>query len=154
MSHKLLPPIPVHSEYHLASTSSRASYHDAPPSYRASVPLDVSQRLEKKLAEYNASQRVFKRWMFEIISWTISAVCMVGTSTFSMRVVTNVTLLGSHYRDSYLFSRSTAKPATTRVRCEQRLVKSRFGGSHPPYIRSNWSVEVVLVPRHQFEGND
>ncbi|CAN9102313.1 unnamed protein product [Alternaria alternata] len=38
--------------------------------------LDIIQRLEKKLAEYNASQNVLKRWLFEIVSWLVSAVCM------------------------------------------------------------------------------
>jgi len=52
-----------------------------PPSYPASLQqkhsLDLSQRFEKKLAEYNASQNILKRWLFEIISLTISAICMV-----------------------------------------------------------------------------
>jgi hypothetical protein len=52
-----------------------------PPPYRASVQqkssLDLSQRFEKKLAEYNASQNILKRWLFEIASLTISAICMV-----------------------------------------------------------------------------
>ncbi|KAL6170336.1 hypothetical protein ACJQWK_03320 [Exserohilum turcicum] len=30
--------------------------------------LDFTQRLEKKLAAYNASQNIFKRWLFEIVS--------------------------------------------------------------------------------------
>ncbi|CAN9085882.1 unnamed protein product [Alternaria alternata] len=38
--------------------------------------LDLIQRLEKKLAEYNASQNIFKRWLFEIVSWLVSAACM------------------------------------------------------------------------------
>ena len=41
--------------------------------------LDLVQRLEKKLAEYNASQNVFKRWLFETASWTVSALCMGAT---------------------------------------------------------------------------
>ncbi|KAH7093059.1 hypothetical protein FB567DRAFT_514554 [Paraphoma chrysanthemicola] len=41
-------------------------------------PLDITQRLERKLAEYNASQNVFKRWLFEILSWLISALCMAA----------------------------------------------------------------------------
>jgi hypothetical protein len=44
--------------------------------------LDFTQRIEKKLAEYNASQNVFKRWFFELLCWLISAVFMcaiVGT---------------------------------------------------------------------------
>jgi hypothetical protein len=52
-----------------------------PPSYPASIQqkpsLDLSQRLEKKLAEYNASQSILKRWLFEIVSLTTSAICMV-----------------------------------------------------------------------------
>jgi hypothetical protein len=39
-------------------------------------PLDLVQRLEKKLAQYNASQNVFKRWLFETGSWLVSALCM------------------------------------------------------------------------------
>lgn len=35
--------------------------------------LDFTQRLEKKLAEYNASNNVFKRWFFEITSWLVAA---------------------------------------------------------------------------------
>ncbi|XPS69558.1 hypothetical protein M3J09_001826 [Ascochyta lentis] len=49
------------------------------PSYRASLhqkSLDIPQRMEKKLARYNASQNVFKRWLFEIICWITSAACM------------------------------------------------------------------------------
>jgi hypothetical protein len=38
--------------------------------------LDFTQRLERKLAEYDASQNVFKRWLFEIASWLLSAICM------------------------------------------------------------------------------
>jgi hypothetical protein len=50
-----------------------------PPSYRASIQekptLDFPQRIEQKLAQYNASQNIFKRWLFEIVSVTTSAVC-------------------------------------------------------------------------------
>jgi hypothetical protein len=38
--------------------------------------LDFTQRLERRLAEYDASENIFKRWWFEIASWTISALCM------------------------------------------------------------------------------
>jgi hypothetical protein len=38
--------------------------------------LDFTQRLERKLAEYNASNNVFKRWLFEILCWLTSALCM------------------------------------------------------------------------------
>ena len=38
--------------------------------------LDFTQRFERKLAEYNASNNFFKRWLFEISSWLVSAVSM------------------------------------------------------------------------------
>ncbi|KAH4359990.1 hypothetical protein HBH99_256340, partial [Parastagonospora nodorum] len=52
----------------------------APPSYQdctyESEPLDITQRIERRLAQYNASQNVFKRWLFEILSVTTSACCI------------------------------------------------------------------------------
>ncbi|KAH3919101.1 hypothetical protein HBH56_028790 [Parastagonospora nodorum] len=38
--------------------------------------LDITQRIERKLAEYNASQNAFKRWLFEILCWLASALAM------------------------------------------------------------------------------
>ncbi|KAJ5062649.1 hypothetical protein J3E74DRAFT_472889 [Bipolaris maydis] len=38
--------------------------------------LDFLGRLEQKLAQYNASESIWKRWLFEIISVTTSAVCI------------------------------------------------------------------------------
>ncbi|KAJ4336035.1 hypothetical protein N0V95_008732 [Ascochyta clinopodiicola] len=35
--------------------------------------LDLTQRIERKLAEYNASESIWKRWLFEITCWFISA---------------------------------------------------------------------------------
>jgi hypothetical protein len=40
--------------------------------------LDITQRIERKLAEYNTSQNIFKRWLFEIFSWCLSALCMTA----------------------------------------------------------------------------
>jgi hypothetical protein len=62
-------------------SSSIGSYEDTlPPSYRAGIrngtSLDISQRIEQKFAQYNASQNVFKRWLFEIVSVVTSAICM------------------------------------------------------------------------------
>ncbi|KAH6632990.1 hypothetical protein C7974DRAFT_391900 [Boeremia exigua] len=36
-------------------------------------PLDFTQRIEQKLARYDASDNVVKRWLFEIACWAISA---------------------------------------------------------------------------------
>jgi hypothetical protein len=63
----------------------------APPSYqdctRKSTSLDITQRIERKLAQYNASQNVFKRWLFEIFSVTTSACCMGANNELSMRLL-------------------------------------------------------------------
>ncbi|KAL6712190.1 hypothetical protein ACN47E_000067 [Coniothyrium glycines] len=51
-----------------------------PPSYpvasHTKSSLDVPQRIEKKLAQYNASNNIFKRWLFELSSVAVSAICM------------------------------------------------------------------------------
>ncbi|RAR16511.1 hypothetical protein DDE83_000076 [Stemphylium lycopersici] len=51
-----------------------------PPPYQSSFhkrsSFDFLGRIEQKLAQYNASQNIFKRWLFEIISITTSAICM------------------------------------------------------------------------------
>jgi hypothetical protein len=51
-----------------------------PPSYQASTgqntSFDITGSLERKLMRYNASQSVFIRWMFEVLSVVTSAICM------------------------------------------------------------------------------
>ncbi|KAI4943224.1 hypothetical protein J4E91_009664 [Alternaria rosae] len=48
--------------------------------------LDFTQRIERKLAEYNASDNVFKRWLFEISSWLISACSMIAIVLIYVRI--------------------------------------------------------------------
>ena len=38
--------------------------------------LDITQRLERKLAEYNTSSNIIKRWHFEILTWLVSTLCL------------------------------------------------------------------------------
>ncbi|KAH4054783.1 hypothetical protein HBH70_046080 [Parastagonospora nodorum] len=63
-----------------------------PPSYRASqcdgTPFDVTQRLERKLARYNASQNTLKRWLFEILSVALSALC-IGAIVAILAILNN-----------------------------------------------------------------
>jgi hypothetical protein len=42
------------------------------------TPLDFTQRIERRLAEYDASDNVFERWLFEILSLLVSAACMIA----------------------------------------------------------------------------
>jgi hypothetical protein len=39
---------------------------------------NFAQRIEQKLWKYSASSNVVKRWLLEIISWSVSAACMAG----------------------------------------------------------------------------
>jgi hypothetical protein len=69
--------LPSHSPQRY--TSSQKSY--VSPNCSSSVlkeknSLDFTQRVEKKLAEYNASQNVFKRWLFELLSCLVSVLSM------------------------------------------------------------------------------
>jgi hypothetical protein len=68
--HQPLPTRVAHPEtsHPLPPASGFASHHKS--------SLDLTQRLERKFAEYNASENAFKRWLFEIISWITSAICM------------------------------------------------------------------------------
>lgn len=68
----------------------RLQHPASPPSYSsveldwralANTKLDVPQRLENKLAEFNASRNVFKRWFFEITAWVVSALCLCAIVT-------------------------------------------------------------------------
>lgn len=49
-------------------------YHTNPHPEASS--LDITQRIERKVAQYNASQNPVKRWIFEIISVGLSTACM------------------------------------------------------------------------------
>lgn len=79
MTDKLLPPIPTQPKKQL---SERVDRGEAPPSYRSSRPAsvspDITQRFERTLARYNASDSIWKQWLFEIVSWATSAACIVS----------------------------------------------------------------------------
>ncbi|CAN9085488.1 unnamed protein product [Alternaria alternata] len=57
-----------------------------PPSIEISAPIEedvedipnIAERIEKRLYQYSISGNILKRWLFEIISWTFSAVCMAA----------------------------------------------------------------------------
>lgn len=56
----------------------KSQRNDSTPPLNGKKKLDLTQRLEQKLAEYNASNNVFKRWLFELMSWIVSASCMTA----------------------------------------------------------------------------
>jgi hypothetical protein len=71
------PPLPE-----VAQRFSRASAGSGSPCNR-------TQYLERKLAQYNASQSVLKRWLFEIMSVATSAIC-IGNKTLPRECVVHV----------------------------------------------------------------
>lgn len=56
--------------------------------------LDFTQRIERKLAAYNASDNILKRWLLELSSWILSALCMGATVAIYLRV--NGKLMSDH----------------------------------------------------------
>ncbi|CAO2655605.1 Nn.00g044080.m01.CDS01 [Neocucurbitaria sp. VM-36] len=74
--------LPSRSQHSSVPTLVTAHSSQTPSLVEASAhrksSLDIPQRIERKIAQYNASQNVFKRWLFEIISWMISAACMAA----------------------------------------------------------------------------
>jgi hypothetical protein len=81
MSQMALPQIslPLDDSLHNAGRSDKAPPFN-PGSTHDSTALDLPQHIESRLARYNASDSVWRRWLFEIISWTTSGVCMVSKS--------------------------------------------------------------------------
>ena len=66
-----------------AISSIPALYSSTEPSQPALVnsKLGAPQRLENKLAEFNSSRNVLKRWFFEITAWIVSALCLCAIAT-------------------------------------------------------------------------
>ncbi|KAG9187404.1 hypothetical protein G6011_05275 [Alternaria panax] len=79
-AHGHIPTLPQYQFSRHSPQNAHNHERDASLSFAADEadekPLDLVQRLEKKLAQYNASQNVFKRWLFETASWLVSALCM------------------------------------------------------------------------------
>lgn len=69
----------MRNQDHPPSSSPSGGFLPASPSATNEKPsLDFTQRIERKLAAYNASENVLKRWSLEILSWCVSALCMAG----------------------------------------------------------------------------
>ncbi|KAF1952533.1 hypothetical protein CC80DRAFT_479345 [Byssothecium circinans] len=58
--------------------STPGSGTNPPPYTERKTSLNATQRLERKLAELDASGKWYKRWIYEIITWLISALCMIS----------------------------------------------------------------------------
>lgn len=129
MSHTKLPMRLVLPSKQLVNLGSN---EEAPPSYRASIqegkPLDISQRLERKLAKYNASHNVWKRWFFEIVSWTASAACMVSRtpSILLTDLDADIDTTGCCDWHLTLFTRPAPQRSIFRSRLVQRTFQNRF----------------------------
>ncbi|KAE8836661.1 hypothetical protein HRS9139_04759 [Pyrenophora teres f. teres] len=92
-----MPVVSPHTTPILPQSSTEHYARDAPPigydtrpscdsTSKEKKSLDLVQKLERKLAEYNASQNVFKRWLFEITSWLVSALCMGAVIVIYARI--------------------------------------------------------------------
>lgn len=73
------------SSFSLPSQPISASRSPQPPPPYSNVDLtptqsslDITQKLERNLAHLNASDNILKRWLYEVISWSISALSMAA----------------------------------------------------------------------------
>ncbi|KAF2184597.1 hypothetical protein K469DRAFT_739266 [Zopfia rhizophila CBS 207.26] len=64
-----VPSITIHSKHDIMHEA------EATDEKKESKP-DIAQRIEKRLWKYQSSKHVTARWLLEIISWVISALCM------------------------------------------------------------------------------
>lgn len=84
------PTASAHDQTSRPTSYERAFMHgygpDTAGSFTNTKPsLHFTQRIERKLAEYNASENAFKRWLFEILCWLTSALSMgaiIGIYTY------------------------------------------------------------------------
>ncbi|KAF2191766.1 hypothetical protein K469DRAFT_555327 [Zopfia rhizophila CBS 207.26] len=60
----------------LNATSNPPHISHSPNNEKNRASANIAQRIEKRLWEYNSSKNVVARWLLEIISWLISAICM------------------------------------------------------------------------------
>jgi hypothetical protein len=109
------------------SIASEHRYHEGipPPSYQATVraksTLDLTSRMERKFAQYNASQNVFKRWLFEILSVAISAICM-GKEDCTKVMSIKLTCYRSHYCDTSCSQEPTSWEMASWTYCNHNSV--------------------------------
>jgi hypothetical protein len=85
--------MPTATRHQLPHISQQGVEHRLPyspepldPSEKDKPSLDFTQRIERKLAKYNASDNVFKRWLFEMSSWLISACSMIAIVVIYVRI--------------------------------------------------------------------
>jgi hypothetical protein len=123
-----------------------------PPSYRASTgrnsSFDVTQRLESKLARYNASQTVIKRWLIEILSVAISAICMGMIFKLCTRNIRICLMLTQHRRDdcnTHDLAQSSAQKMASWSGSDQCALQNCLSGTDIAYIRGHWTTEMFLV---------
>jgi hypothetical protein len=127
-----------------------------PPSYRASIrnnsSLDITQRLERRLAHYNASQNVVKRWLFEIISVVISAICMgkdCHIYFYSCRKLTIPRCNNRHPCASQQQASSYLASWSNHHHCSHQ---DCICCTNTTNIRGHWATKMVLVSWQEFTG--
>lgn len=74
-----IPEVPFHPDPSPTRSpgSERLARAEKGDSMKRSSP-NIAQRIEEKLLEYSQSGNIAKRWLLEIISWTLSALCMTA----------------------------------------------------------------------------
>jgi hypothetical protein len=115
-----------------------------PPSYRASVrndtSLDITQRLERRLAHYNASQNVIKRWLFEIISVATSAICMGKTCRICFCSYLKLTIPRCDYCDPCASQQQASSDMASRSNYHHCTNQNCICCFNTTNIRGHWAT--------------
>jgi hypothetical protein len=127
-----------------------------PPSYRASVrndtSLDVTQRLERRLAHYNASRNVVKRWLFEIISVATSAICMGMTCHICFCSCLKLTIPRRNCCNSCASQQQAFSNMASWFNHHYCTDQNYICCPNTTNIRGHWATKMVLVPWQKFTG--
>jgi len=101
--------------------------------------LDLTQRLEEKLAAFNASDNVWKRWILEITCWTVSALSMGAVAGIYLRL-DNHSMSGSEWLLTWVNVLGKVAAAALIVPTSEALGQLKWNWFHKS--RAMWDFEI------------
>ena len=101
--------------------------------------LDITQRFERKLAKYSASNNVFKRWILEISCWIISALCMGAIAGIYVHI-DGQTMLSSEQKITWINVLGKVAAAALIVPTSEALGQLKWNWFHKS--RAMWDFEI------------
>jgi hypothetical protein len=101
--------------------------------------LDIAQRFERKLAEYSASNNIFKRWILEISCWILSTLCMGAIAGIYIHI-DGQTMLSSEQKITWINVLGKIAAAALIVPTSEALGQLKWNWFHKS--RAMWDFEI------------